>query len=177
MIFQPWVGTAGTCHHTGMTASLHLQIKSFAIRDGIISFSLHHSQPISPCCEFTAQCEFLVKWINVSSSDSPVVIYPPVFQRQCVWTYYFIASGSSGVLVRVSLAVMKLQNQTNLGSKAFVCLKLSYYCSSLKGVRTGSWRQELMQRSWRVLLTGGLQLQNKGKGLAAGVAEHSHVLI
>jgi hypothetical protein len=36
----------------------------------------------------------------------------------------------------------------------FFWFTLLYHCSSLKEVRAGAWRQELMQRPWRMLLTG-----------------------
>jgi hypothetical protein len=37
----------------------------------------------------------------------------------------------SNVLVRVTMAVMKYYNQSNLGRKGFICLRLPYYSSSL----------------------------------------------
>jgi len=53
------------------------------------------------------------------------------------------------VLVRVTIAMMKHGDQSNLGRKEFIWLTLPYHQSPLKGLRTGTSRQELMQRPWR----------------------------
>ena len=61
------------------------------------------------------------------------------------------------VFVRVSIAMMKKPDQ-KLGRKGFIWLILSYCCSSLNEVRTGSCGQELMQSHGGVMLTGLLCL-------------------
>jgi hypothetical protein len=58
------------------------------------------------------------------------------------------------VLVRVSVAVIKHHDRRNMGMKGFISVILPYHRSSSEEVRTGPWRQDLMQRPWRVLLTG-----------------------
>lgn len=38
--------------------------------------------------------------------------------------------------LRITIPVMKYHDQSNLGMKGFICLILSYHCSSLKEVKT-----------------------------------------
>ena len=66
--------------------------------------------------------------------------------------------GTVVILVRVSIAVMKQHDQSSLGREGLIQLTLPHHCSSLKEDRAGTWRQELMQRPWRALLTGLLGL-------------------
>jgi hypothetical protein len=60
-------------------------------------------------------------------------------------------------LVRVVIVVM---TKRKLGRKGIMWLTLPHHFFSLKevragtGIRAGTWRQELMQRPWRALLTG-----------------------
>jgi len=58
--------------------------------------------------------------------------------------------------LRVFTAARKHRDQSKLGSTGFIQLTLPQHCLSLKETqdrnshRTGTWRQELMQRPWRV---------------------------
>ena len=49
-------------------------------------------------------------------------------------------------------------NKSNSGKKGYLACILSYHCSSSKELGAGTWRQELMQRPWRVLLTALLHM-------------------
>jgi hypothetical protein len=53
------------------------------------------------------------------------------------------------VLVRAIIAVMKLHDQSNLGRKEFIWLTFLGNKPSLREVRVGTWREELMQRPWK----------------------------
>jgi len=66
-------------------------------------------------------------------------------------------STCESALVRVTIAVMRHRDRSSLGRRGFTWLP--QHCSSVKEVRTGTqnragiWRQELMQRPWRMRLT------------------------
>jgi len=52
---------------------------------------------------------------------------------------------------------MKHHDQTNLERKGFIWLTTSdsvYYSQDRNSSKAGTWRQELMQRPWGMLLTG-----------------------
>jgi hypothetical protein len=52
------------------------------------------------------------------------------------------------IFARVSVAVMKHMTKNQLRRKGFVGPILPACCSSSNEARTGTWRQELMQRPW-----------------------------
>jgi hypothetical protein len=56
-------------------------------------------------------------------------------------------------LISASIAVINT-DQSKFGRKWFNWLTFQHSCLSAKEVRAGTWRQGLMQRSWKVLLTG-----------------------
>jgi len=63
----------------------------------------------------------------------------------------------------VSSSVMKHHEQKRVGKKGFIQLTLPHHSLPLKesgrnSSREGTWKQELMQRPWRVLLTDLLLL-------------------
>ena len=57
------------------------------------------------------------------------------------------------ILARVAAAVPNSWPK-QLGEEGFMSLTLPYHSSLSQEVRAGTWRQELMQRPWRGLLTG-----------------------
>jgi len=60
----------------------------------------------------------------------------------CVFTFMC-------VLLRVTIAVIKHHDQSNLGRKGSIWLTLPYHCSSMKEIRTGTQTgQESGGRSW-----------------------------
>lgn len=70
------------------------------------------------------------------------------------WGVGFLRLSLLAGLVRVSVAMMKSHDQSNLGRKEFLWLTLPQHSLPLKEVRTaiqmaGRWRQELSQRPWR----------------------------
>ena len=64
--------------------------------------------------------------------------------------------GKCGCCLRVSVAVMKYHGQQQLWEeKVYFTLAFTIKSSQDRNSsRAGIWRQELMQRPWRVLLTG-----------------------
>ena len=58
-------------------------------------------------------------------------------------------------LVRVIIAVTVTNTMTksSVGRSGFISLTITCNSSSSKTVRKGTWREELMQRSWSKLLT------------------------
>ena len=68
--------------------------------------------------------------------------------------------GKCGCCLRVSVAVMKYHGQQQLWEeKVYFTLAFTIKSSQDRNSsRAGIWRQELMQRPWRVLLTGLLHM-------------------
>lgn len=60
------------------------------------------------------------------------------------------------IYVRVSIAVMNTVTKSSLEKKVLICLTLACHRSSLKEVISKTWRQKLMQCSWRDTVNGCL---------------------
>jgi hypothetical protein len=93
--------------------------------------------------------------VNLDSKSEIAPVLTSWVTRVIVWTL----REKNTVLVRVAIAMMEHHDQKyKLERKGLIQLTLPYHCSLSKEVRTGTqagtWRQELMQRPWRVLLTG-----------------------
>ena len=79
---------------------------------------------------------------------------------QLPWAFIYMQIYTTLVLVRISTAMMKHHNWSNLGRKRAIWLTHPYRCSSVKEARTGILKgQETGDRSWsrghgEVLSTG-----------------------